>query len=140
MPQFQIDPRLQADCHLIAKLDLSHLLLMNNALLPWFILVPETVAVEIHRLSHEDHARLTGEIRLVSQFVEETFAIEKLNVAALGNIVRQLHIHVIGRRVDDHAWPGPVWGRTEREDYRPTRVAELQQAFAGFQNAPRPQP
>ena len=115
MKDFQINERLQADCVVLAKLDLSHLLLMNNSLVPWFILVPETEAVELHDLSREDHARLTDEIRLVSRFVESEFEVEKLNVAALGNIVRQMHIHVIGRRADDFAWPGPVWGRPEKE-------------------------
>lgn len=132
MNDFDIHPRLKADCHVIARLDLSHLLLMNNALLPWFILVPETDAVELHDLSRENHARLTDEIRQVSQFVEATFELEKLNVAAIGNIVRQMHIHIIGRRTDDFAWPGPVWGRSEREDYTEAKVVELKETFANF--------
>ena len=135
MKPFEIHTRLQADCHIIAKLDLSHLLLMNNALLPWFILVPETEAVELHELSREDHARLTDEIRLVSRFVEQAFEVEKLNVAAIGNIVRQMHIHIIGRRTNDFAWPGPVWGRSEREDYPADRTEELKRAFASFRAA-----
>ncbi len=130
MNDFQIHPRLLTDCHVLAKLDLSHLLLLNNALVPWFILVPETNAVELHDLSREEHARLTEEIRLVSRFVEKTFEIEKLNVAAIGNIVRQMHIHVIGRRPDDFAWPDPVWGRPEREEYNAAQVEELKAAFA----------
>ncbi len=133
MNNFEIHPRLKADCHRIATLDLSRLLLMNNALLPWFILVPETDAVELHDLSREDHARLTDEIRRVSRFVEATFEIEKLNVAAIGNIVRQMHIHIIGRRTDDFAWPGPVWGHSERAPYEADQVAELRDAFNGFQ-------
>jgi len=135
MNNFEIHPRLRADCHIIARLDLSHLLLMNNALLPWFILVPETDAVELHDLSREDHTRLTDEIRRVSRFVQAHFEIEKLNVAAIGNIVRQMHIHIIGRRTDDFAWPGPVWGRPEREDYEAAKLEELKGAFATFQTA-----
>lgn len=132
MNVFEIHPRLQADCHVIAKLDLSHLLLMNNALLPWFIVVPETDAVELQDLSRDAHIRVNDEIRLVSRFVEGAFDIEKLNVAAIGNIVRQMHIHIIGRRTDDFAWPGPVWGRPEREDYEAAKVGVLREQFAKF--------
>lgn len=105
---------------------------MNNSLVPWFILVPETKAVELHDLSREDHARLTDEIRLVSRFVESEFEVEKLNVAAIGNIVRQMHIHVIGRRLDDFAWPGPVWGRPEKEAYLEGEIARLVSEWKSF--------
>ena len=132
MNEFQINERLRADCEIIAKLDLSHLLLMNNSLVPWFILVPETEAVELYDLSREDHARLTDEIRLVSRFVESEFEVEKLNVAAIGNIVRQMHIHVIGRRTDDFAWPGPVWGRPEKEAYLEGEIARLVSEWKSF--------
>jgi diadenosine tetraphosphate (Ap4A) HIT family hydrolase len=132
MNEFQINERLRADCVALAKLDLSHLLLMNNSLVPWFILVPETEAVELHDLSREDHARLTDEIRLVSRFVESEFEVEKLNVAAIGNIVRQMHIHVIGRRTDDFAWPGPVWGRPEKEAYLEGEIARLVSEWKSF--------
>lgn len=130
MNEFQINERLRADCVVLAKLDLSHLLLMNNSLVPWFILVPETEAVELHDLSREDHARLTDEIRLVSCFVESEFEVEKLNVAAIGNIVRQMHIHVIGRRVGDFAWPGPVWGRPDKEAYDEAEIVRIRAVFA----------
>jgi diadenosine tetraphosphate (Ap4A) HIT family hydrolase len=132
MNEFQINERLRADCVVLAKLDLSHLLLMNNSLVPWFILVPETEAVELYDLSREDHARLTDEIRLVSRFVESEFEVEKLNVAAIGNIVRQMHIHVIGRRTDDFAWPGPVWGRPEKEAYLEGEIARLVSEWKSF--------
>jgi diadenosine tetraphosphate (Ap4A) HIT family hydrolase len=132
MNEFQINERLRADCEIIAKLDLSHLLLMNNSLVPWFILVPETEAVELYDLSREDHARLTDEIRLVSRFVESEFEVEKLNVAAIGNIVRQMHIHVIGRRTDDFVWPGPVWGRLEKEAYLEGEIARLVSEWKSF--------
>jgi len=132
MSPFAIHSRLLADCHRIAKLDFSHLLLMNNALLPWFILVPETEAVELHQLPREDHVRLLDEVRLVSQFVEEEIEIDKLNVAAIGNVVRQMHIHVVGRRIDDFAWPGPVWGRPEGEPYARGRVLELSERLEAF--------
>jgi diadenosine tetraphosphate (Ap4A) HIT family hydrolase len=132
MNEFQINERLRADCVVLAKLDLSQLLLMNNSLVPWFILVPETEAVELYDLSREDHARLTDEIRLVSRFAESEFEVEKLNVAAIGNIVRQMHIHVIGRRTDDFAWPGPVWGRPEKEAYLEGEIARLVSEWKSF--------
>ena len=127
---FELDKRLEADTIKIDSLQLCDLLLMNDVKYPWFILVPETEAVELHDLSREDHARLTDEIRLVSRFVESEFEVEKLNVAALGNIVRQMHIHVIGRRADDFAWPGPVWGRPEKEKYSDVETGRIRAAFA----------
>ena len=129
MSDFQINERLRADCVVLGRLDLSHLLLMNNSLVPWFILVPETEAVELHDLSREDHARLTDEIRRVSRFVESEFEVEKLNVAAIGNIVRQMHIHVIGRREDDFAWPGPVWGHPKKEAYTAAGLERIRATF-----------
>ncbi|CAO3421974.1 HIT domain-containing protein [Azospirillum doebereinerae] len=126
--------RLQADTAPVLDLALSRVLLMDNRVWPWLILVPlREGAVEIHRLSAEDRATLMEEIALASRVVERLFAPDKLNVGALGNMVPQLHVHVIGRTQGDPAWPGPVWGSGHAAPYEPAHrdalVARLAEAF-----------
>lgn len=126
--------RLQADTVPVLDLTLCRVVLMNNRVWPWLILVPlREGAVEIHRLSAEDRAMLIEELALASRVVERLFAPDKLNVGALGNMVPQLHIHVIGRRRGDPAWPGPVWGSGHAEPYEAAAcaalVAQLVEAF-----------
>jgi diadenosine tetraphosphate (Ap4A) HIT family hydrolase len=104
---------------------------MDNALLPWLILVPRVSVTELYQLPAEQRRRLDDETTAVAAFVAGAFAIDKLNVAAIGNVVAQLHVHVVGRRRDDYAWPGVVWGRSERTPYEPdTAVAELRSRTA----------
>ena len=122
---FPLDERLARDCHQLADLSLCRLLLMNNALLPWFILVPDVDVVELHELSGEQQQQLLTEINLVSRFVQGHFSPEKLNVAAIGNIVRQLHIHIVGRNSSDVCWPGVVWGVRQREAYEQSQLEDL---------------
>lgn len=110
MNPFTLDPRLQNDCFVLGKMNVCHLLLMNNALFPWFILVPETKAVELCDLGREFRILVHEETDRTARFVKDHFPVDKINVAAIGNVVRQLHIHVIGRRTDDPCWPGVVWG------------------------------
>ncbi|MCG5239768.1 HIT domain-containing protein [Azospirillum doebereinerae] len=126
--------RLQADTVPVLDLALSRVLLMDNRVWPWLILVPlREGAVEIHRLSAEDRATLMEEIALASRVVERLFAPDKLNVGALGNMVPQLHVHVIGRTRGDPAWPGPVWGSGHAAPYEPAHrdalMARLADAF-----------
>lgn len=125
MTEFRLDQRLAADCHQLGRLTTCRVLLMDNALIPWFILVPETTCTEILDLEEATQTALFGEINRVAGFVRRRFEPDKLNIAAIGNLVRQLHVHVIGRYSDDYAWPGVVWGRPEREPYEPAEVAEL---------------
>ncbi len=109
---FPLDTRLAADTFAVGRLPLSRLLLMNDARYPWLILVPERPdARELFDLSATDRTALMEEISVVAAAVARTFAADKINVAALGNIVAQLHVHVIARFTQDAAWPGPVWGR-----------------------------
>ncbi len=109
---FQLDPRLQKDCIVIGDFPLCRLLLMNDATYPWFILVPRREnSREIHRLSDADQQQLWRESAQLAQWMEQAFAFEKLNVAALGNVVSQLHLHHVGRSPSDPCWPGPVWGQ-----------------------------
>ncbi|HET8899785.1 MAG TPA: HIT family protein [Rhodanobacteraceae bacterium] len=131
-PAFALDPRLAADTHAVADLPLCRLLLMNDTRWPWLILVPRLAgARELIDLGHAAQQGLLQEIDAVSRALRELYAPHKLNVAALGNVVEQLHVHVIARYRDDPAWPAPVWGRGSAETYADTvlveRLAELRQ-------------
>ena len=127
MEPFSLDPQLAKDCIVLAESDTSLLLLMNNALVPWFILVPRTSETELHALDAATQAALLKEINLLADQVKTVFAVDKLNIAAIGNAVQQLHVHVIGRRHTDYCWPNVVWGRPECEAYTQAAIAELVQ-------------
>ena len=108
---FALDPRLAADTVPVGDLALSRLLLMNDATYPWLILVPRRPGLaDLIDLDAADRTRLMEEIAAVSTALRDTARPTKLNVAALGNMVRQLHVHVIARFETDAAWPGPIWG------------------------------
>jgi len=123
---FPLDPRLAADTVAVGDLALCSVLLMDDARFPWLILVPRRErASEITDLSPEDAAMLMGEMRLATQVMLALAKPDKVNVAALGNVVAQLHVHVIGRFRSDPAWPGPVWGHGTRTPYPPHARAQL---------------
>ncbi|HOP41419.1 MAG TPA: HIT family protein [Geobacteraceae bacterium] len=128
MNDFTLDPRLSQDCFVVGKLRISLLLLMKNSLVPWFILVPRRTATELYELELDDQAALLEEINLVSRFLKEFFKVEKLNVAAIGNIVRQLHVHVIGRNTSDFCWPNVVWGTKESRPYTDEQITAIRAA------------
>ena len=108
---FQLDPRLAADTFLVGETPLSQVLLMNDARYPWLILVPRRSDVtEPFQLSEADQAQLWQESMRLGEAMKVYFAADKLNIAALGNQVAQLHVHHIARFHADDAWPGPVWG------------------------------
>ena len=125
MSNVQLDAQLQQDCIVLGELECSLLLLMNNALLPWFILVPKTDKTELYELADDVQAGVWAEINAVSKFVKDEFCIDKLNVAAIGNVVQQLHIHVIGRQHEDYCWPGVVWGRSEKTPYTKEAIKHI---------------
>jgi len=109
---FQLHPQLAADCFDLGHFPLSRLLLMNESRYPWFILVPQRPGLaEIHQLSDNDQHLLIQESSLLARALEQAFSADKLNIAAIGNIVSQLHLHHIVRYRQDAAWPAPVWGR-----------------------------
>jgi len=115
---FQLHAQLARDCHLIGDLQLSRALLLDDRRYPWVILVPRRPAVrEIYQLPPEDRERLLEESCATSAFMMRRFAGDKLNVGALGNLVPQLHLHHVVRRVGDPAWPGPVWGHSAAVPY-----------------------
>lgn len=140
MDTFSLHPRLAQDTVEITRLALSRVLLMNDRRWPWLILVPAQPDLrEIYDLAPEDAARLMSEITLVSAAVRELYRPHKFNVAALGNQVDQLHVHVIARFLDDAAWPKPVWGKGKalpyREKERDTLVRALQDAITRERDA-----
>ena len=113
-----IHPQLMQDCQLLGKFALCHLLLMRDANYPWCILVPDRDNIsEIHQLSEPDQQQLLRESSLLSVAMESAFSPDKLNIAALGNVVPQLHLHHIARYRTDAAWPEPVWGRVPAKPY-----------------------
>jgi diadenosine tetraphosphate (Ap4A) HIT family hydrolase len=117
MSGFATDPRLAADSSFLVSLGLSDLRLMNDCRFPWLLLVPRVEATEIVDLAPADRMQLLDEITRVSAALRKVTACHKLNVAALGNVVRQLHVHVIARFTTDAAWPRPVWGIGEALAY-----------------------
>ena len=125
MKDFVLDHRLEKDCLVLGKMNISMLLLMNNALVPWLILVPCTSKTEITDLSAEDQASLLEEINILSGFIKSNFEITKLNIASIGNIVSQLHVHVVGRHSSDYCWPGVVWCVHEKKIYTNKQVNKI---------------
>lgn len=120
-----LDPRLQADCIALGVLHGCRLLLMNNALVPWFILVPDTDHTELYELAPAQQSDVLAAVNLLSALLKTHLGAEKVNVAAIGNVVAQLHVHVVGRRADDFCWPGVVWGTQQRRPYDRAQAAEL---------------
>ena len=115
---FSLDSRLEAESDRIMWLGLCDLRVMNDRRWPWLILVPQRRGIEeIHDLTPLDQAMLTFETNMVSQAVKSVTGCTKINSGALGNIVRQLHVHVVARNEGDPGWPGPVWGHGKRELY-----------------------
>lgn len=115
---FKLDERLRADTIEVVSIGLCAVRLMNDRTVPWLILVPQVEgAREIHELDAVCRARVMDELTLASRVMVDIYKPDKLNVANLGNIVSQLHIHVIARRINDRAWPGPVWGALGKAQY-----------------------
>ncbi|MEM9105948.1 MAG: HIT family protein [Pseudomonadota bacterium] len=118
MGTFKLDGKLQADSRPISVLGLCQLRLMNDRRFPWVLLVPQRPDMEeIFQLSPLDQTLLTFEAVETAKALKQVTKCTKINVAALGNQVRQLHVHVIARHQDDPAWPGPVWGVGKAEAY-----------------------
>jgi diadenosine tetraphosphate (Ap4A) HIT family hydrolase len=117
---FRLDLRLATDTVLVADWTLCRVLLMDDARFPWLVLVPRRPGlVEIDDLDEDDCGRLMHEIRRAMQALRGVIECDKLNIGALGDIVRQLHVHVVARREGDAAWPGPVWGHGPAQRYLP---------------------
>lgn len=131
---FELHAQLARDCLPIGRFPLCRLLLMNDANYPWFVLVPERVGItEIYQLSAGDQAQLMRESSALASAIAHGFGAHKINIAALGNVVPQLHVHHIVRYRDDPAWPAPVWGRVAAQPYPDGQLAEV---FAVLQAHP----
>ncbi|WP_293390817.1 HIT domain-containing protein [Nevskia sp.] len=133
---WSLHPRLAADTVPVGDFVLSRLLLSNDAHYPWLILVPRRADIrEIHELSEADQQQLLRESMLLSRALMTAFSPTKLNIAALGNMVPQLHVHHIARYDNDAAWPAPVWGRVPAIDYeaavRSERIRTLRELLGG---------
>ncbi|WP_063382083.1 HIT domain-containing protein [Pseudoalteromonas luteoviolacea] len=128
---FKLAPELQRDCIELANWPLCKVLLMNDSQYPWFILVPTVPGLrEIIDLDEQQQTQFWQESKQLSELLMSVFTPDKLNVAALGNMVPQLHVHHIARFEGDAAWPKPVWGVNPAKAYTEAQLAELKKALA----------
>ena len=122
---FQLHPRLQQDCITIGHFELCRLLMMNDSQYPWFVLVPEKADMsEIYQLTKPDRELLTEESSYLAENLAELYQADKMNIAAIGNMVPQLHIHHIVRYQTDRAWPAPVWGKFDAVPYTEQQITD----------------
>ena len=126
MARFEIHPQLLADCHRLGKFACCHVLLNKNGVLPWFILVPQTATTDLLDLAEEQRTAAMNEAAVIGRFIKRHLGYAKINFAAIGNVVPQLHLHIVGRKPDDPCWPAPVWGHlTESREYSASRVEQI---------------
>lgn len=123
---FKLHPQLEKDCILLGKFELCQLLLMNDSQFPWFILVPERKNVhEIYQLKPDEQIMLMQESSYLAEKLAMIFQADKFNIAAIGNIVSQLHVHHVVRYRNDKAWPAPIWGKFAAVPYTAQQLEEL---------------
>jgi diadenosine tetraphosphate (Ap4A) HIT family hydrolase len=128
--KFHIHLQLSADCHHLGSLPVCHVLLHKNAVLPWFILVPEVGDEDLLDVDPETRNQIMQEAAWISAFIKKNMHCSKTNVAAIGNVVRQLHVHVVGRNPGDACWPLPVWGNLATVvSYTAKDIAEIVHAM-----------
>lgn len=131
--KFAVDPVIDQNSIFIKNLGLSTVYLKNDKENPWFILVPRKAgAIELIDLNHEEQTMLMEEITIVSEFLKSHYRPHKMNVGSLGNIVTQLHIHVIARNPNDRAWPGPIWGTPTTQEFDFNEVENIKSNFSEF--------
>lgn len=135
MGPFTLDPRIAEDTWSLGRLPLSRVLLHRDGRYPWVLLVPARPGLrELYELEPADRAQLTEESAAIAQAMQAALGADKMNIAALGNVVAQLHVHHVARYAHDDAWPAPIWGRHPPlfyfDDQRERRIALLRAAFA----------
>lgn len=130
MSMLTIHPQLLKDCHFLGRLPSTDVLLHRNASLPWFILVPDTEFADFLDLPSEHGQAVLADCAAISGFIKNLLGFDKVNFAGLGNVVPQMHLHVIGRTSVDPCWPQPVWGNlVDSEPYPAETLEEWQQAL-----------
>jgi len=123
---FTLDSRLANDTLELGKIGICKVLLSKDSNYPWIILVPEIEnSTEIHQLSAEQQTQIMQTITSIASKVEAEFKADKINIGALGNVVKQLHIHIVARYETDIAWPGPIWGQHPAKPYTSEELASL---------------
>ncbi|MGZ3787407.1 MAG: HIT domain-containing protein [Bacteriovorax sp.] len=133
MKAFRVDPELEKNSYLIADLALSRLYVKNDKENPWFILVPRVAnASELIDLNHEEQCMLMEEVTIVSDFLRNYYQPFKINIGALGNIVRQLHVHVLARYEDDRAWPQALWGTEPSLHFEQVELENIKSNFQEY--------
>jgi diadenosine tetraphosphate (Ap4A) HIT family hydrolase len=126
MTVFKLHPQLQQDCFLLGRFELCQVLLVNDSQFPWFILVPQRENIrEIYQLTTADQITLIQESSYLAKNLAEIFNADKLNVAAIGNLVPQLHLHHVVRYQTDKAWAAPIWGKFAAVPYTEQQRNEL---------------
>lgn len=132
MTAFTLHPQLAADCHVLGDLSATHLLLHRNGAVPWLILVPETDLANLLHLPQVQRDRVLVDCKRVSDYLTGVLGCTRVNVAWIGNLVPQLHVHVIGRQPTDPCWPKPVWGHLDQaRDYAPAEIAAIRAGVLG---------
>lgn len=132
---FKLDPKLEADTHFLGDFDLCRVLLMNDSQYPWIILVPRKEgAIEIFDLSDDEQHQLMLESNFLLEAMAKYFKADKMNVANLGNVVAQLHVHHVARFEDDASWPGPIWGASAPQAYGQSELQEMFEKVSAMLN------
>lgn len=132
---FILNSRFEQDSTLVTKLSLCQLRLQNDSRYPWLILIPEINGIEeVHQLNLEQQQMLIAESSRVAKALERMTQCDKINVANIGNIVRQLHWHIVARYKFDSTWPGPIWGVGEAQPYEAKKRAEFIDSFIQYLN------
>lgn len=127
---FSLHPQLANDCFELADLPLCKLLLCNDSAYPWFILVPKVNDItDIYQLDWQQQQQLLNESSLLSELLMQVFTGDKMNVAALGNVVEQLHVHHVVRYKTDVSWPKPIWGQQPLTPYTDDELANIKAAL-----------
>jgi diadenosine tetraphosphate (Ap4A) HIT family hydrolase len=120
-----IHSQLIADCYLLGRFERCSVLLNRNAAVPWFILVPDTELEDVLDLSSEELGMVTEECQRISRFLKQSLGVAKTNFAGLGNVVPQMHLHIIGRHQGDACWPNPVWGQLQETEAYDAKLLEF---------------
>jgi len=136
MTDFQLHPRLHQDCFTVGRLALSQVLMMNDSQYPWFILVPRRPEIlEIYQLTEDERHILLAESCALAETMQAIYRPDKLNIATIGNLVPQLHVHHVARYRTDKTWPAPVWGKLPAQAYTQQQaelqISRLREALAG---------